>query len=180
MFVDPFCESFLLYCISLVWNRGRINCVFSTSKYLKWSRNPFIGQNFSENLRLILLLALKFKKLLKWCKSRGLWPWITIIWNCLTKYFPNCLDCLPCQHQKRPGIVTVKTNFFLYHNIMKCVSKILISNLLCCGKTDSRLQVCYHFYHSHFTHNFNFNSRVIHSTRQLKAGKRFVLTQKSS
>ena len=140
MFVDPFCESFLLYCISLVWKRGKINCVFSTSKYLKCSRNPFIGQNFSENLRLILLLALKFKKLLKWCKSRGLWPWISIIWNCLTKYFPNCLDCLPCQHQKRPGIVTVKTNFFLYHNIMKCVSKILISNLLCCGKTDSRLQ----------------------------------------
>ena len=62
MFVDPFCESFLLYCISLVWKRGKINCVFSTSKYLKCSRNPFIGQNFSENLRLILLLALKFKK----------------------------------------------------------------------------------------------------------------------
>ena len=35
---------------------------------------------------------------------------------------------------------TVKTNFFLYHNNMKCVSKILISNLLCCGETDFRLQ----------------------------------------
>ena len=152
----------------------------TSSKYLKSSRNPFIGFDFSENLRLILLLALKFIKLLKWCKSRGLRPWRTIIWSYLTKYFSNYVDCFHCHHHVWPGIVTVKTNFFLYHNIMKCVSKIPISNLLCCGKTDSRLQVCYHFYHSHFTHNLNLNSRIIYSTRQLKAGKMFVLTQKSS
>ena len=112
----------------------------TSSKYLKSSRNPFIGYDFSENLRLILLLALKFIKLLKWCKSRGLRPWRTIIWSCLTKYFSNYLDCLHCHHHVRPGIVTVKTNFFLYHNIMKCVSKILISNLLCRSETDFRLQ----------------------------------------